>query len=96
MSPTSLLVPLRAHDGLSPVLLTSWGLIKADIQAVYEYHNNSISLESEIAPPTKSTQSGAIIPADDPAPTEYLSLQEVAKHNLSQDSWVIINGKVYE
>jgi len=26
----------------------------------------------------------------------YISVKEVAKHNLSQDAWVVINGKVYE
>jgi cytochrome b involved in lipid metabolism len=29
-------------------------------------------------------------------PEEYLTLKEVAKHNLSQDAWVIINGKAFE
>jgi cytochrome b involved in lipid metabolism len=29
-------------------------------------------------------------------PKEYITLKEVGKHNLSQDAWVIINGKVFE
>lgn len=27
---------------------------------------------------------------------EYLTMKEVAKHRLSQDAWVVINGNVYE
>lgn len=26
----------------------------------------------------------------------YLSLADVGKHNLSQDAWVIVDGKVFE
>ena len=27
---------------------------------------------------------------------EFLTMKEVAKHRLSQDAWVVINGNVYE
>jgi cytochrome b involved in lipid metabolism len=27
---------------------------------------------------------------------QYISPKEVAQHCLSQDAWIIINGKVYE
>ena len=26
----------------------------------------------------------------------YITVKELAKHNLAQDAWVVINGKVYE
>jgi cytochrome b involved in lipid metabolism len=29
-------------------------------------------------------------------PGEYLTLKEVARHNLAQDAWVVVEGKVFE
>ena len=40
---------------------------------------------SKLEPTTKEVTKGG-----------YISVKEVAKHNLAQDAWVVINGKVYE
>ena len=33
---------------------------------------------------------------DDSAGTDYISMQEVGKHHLAHDAWVVVDGKVYE
>lgn len=53
-----------------------------------------MALESERQ--TKLVESPSEDVGADGTPKEYITLQEVAKHSFAQDTWVILNGKVYE
>jgi hypothetical protein len=60
----------------------------------------TVRLDSQAA-----TQTLPVVPSDDSKPAlsssdyvtgDYISTKEVARHNLAQDAWVIVEGKVYE
>jgi cytochrome b involved in lipid metabolism len=60
----------------------------------YTSYGQTILLDEAVSPAAKSTVevNPDTLIRDGP----YLTLQEVAKHNLAQDTWVILNGNVYE
>ena len=87
-------VALFVSDSVSDVLIRCQGVL------YYNYKRPTLRLESPAVDAKRP-----VVPSDDSKPAlstsdyitgDYISTKEVARHNLAQDAWVIVEGKVYE
>ena len=58
--------------------------------------NTNASTQNQPQPQTSPTQSQTLSTSDNATETKTYSLDEVSKHNIESDCWIVIHNKIYD